>query len=70
MVDNSSNSVKDDLEVLSMFIKLNRFDRSMVESLHRQLLQGIELTEKQVDAIEKIKYRYRNQISKFEEGRN
>jgi hypothetical protein len=64
---NKWNSVEKDLNILLTFINVNRFDKKIINSFYDQLMVGVELTEKQLIHIEKLKYKYRKQLKKFEE---
>lgn len=63
------NSIEETLTILFTFIKVNRFDRHMIESLYSQITNGYELTEKQIVHIEKLKFKYRKQLENFERGK-
>lgn len=64
----NGNGIEETLTILFTFVKVNRFDRHMVESFYNQYINGIELTEKQINHIEKLKFKYIKQLKEFEKG--
>lgn len=56
------DNVKKDLKNINCNVKLSLYDSGFVESLEKQLLQRGRLSDKQLESLNKIKYKYRKQL--------